>query len=253
MQPDQSGGNPERSVWRAPGIPQLIVMTSTGFAGFALLMPVAPMWAAQGGANATGVGFVTGVFMFCTVAVQLFVPRLLRAYGWGPVLVAGLLLLGLPAPLHLLSDALPLVLTLAAVRGAGFAILTVTGSSAIAELIEPARRGRAIGAFGLASAAPQVVVLPLAPWVAENFGFATVFIAALAPLLGVGAAYRLGHRIDNLPRHPDLENPNLQDGLRRFAGLVPPMVLLLGVTLAGGALITFVPQFAPDALLAMVA
>lgn len=234
-------------------MPALIAMVAAGFAGYALLMPVAPMWAARGGANATGVGFVTGVFMFSTVAVQLFVPALLRRFGWPRVLVAGLVLMGGPALLHLLSDALWLVLALAAVRGAGFAILTVAGSSAIAELIEPARRGRAIGAFGLAIAAPQVVLLPLAPWAAEHLGFPAVFLAATAPVLGVVAAFRLGRRIEALPRHPDLEHPDLHGGVRRFAGLAPPVILLLGVTLAGGAMLTFVPQLTSDATIAMVA
>ena len=252
-----TGGDQRRvasteSVWRAPGMLHLVLMASAGFSGFALLMPVAPMWAADGGANATGVGLVTGVFMFATVAVQLFVPRLLRRFGWARVLVAGLVLLGAPAPLHLLTAELPWVLALAAVRGAGFAILTVTGSGAVAELIEPPRRGRAIGAFGLAIALPQVLLLPLAPWVAEQFGYAAVFVAASSPVLGVVAAYRLGRRVDGLPRHADLEHPDLHGGLRRFLPLVPPVVLLLGVTLAGGAMLTFAPQLAPDATLTMV-
>src|SRR5690606_31602315 len=169
--------------------------------------------AAAGGANATGVGAVTGVLMLFTVAVQLFVPRMLRRWGWARVLVAGLLLLGIPAPLHLLSDELWLTLTLAAVRGAGFAILTVTGSSAVAELVEPARRGRAIGAFGLAIAAPQVVLLPIAPWAADNLGSPIICTAALAPLLGVIAARRLGRRLDNQPHDTDLEHPDLHGGL----------------------------------------
>ncbi len=228
-------------------------MVAAGFAGYALLMPVAPMWAAQGGADATGVGLVTGVFMFATVAVQLSVPSLLRRLGWAFVLSAGLVLLGAPALLHLLSDALWFVLALAAVRGAGFAILTVAGSSAIAELIEPPRRGRAIGAFGLAIAAPQVLLLPLAPWAAEHLGYPVVFLAATAPVLGLVAAYRLGRRLDALPQHPELQHPDLHRGLRRFAGLAPPVVLLLGVTLAGGAMLTFVPQLTTDAVLAMAA
>ena len=234
-------------------MPALIAMVAAGFAGFAVLMPVAPMWAAQGGANATGVGFVTGVFMFATVAVQLVVPSLLRRFGWAPVLVAGLLLLGAPALLHLLSDGLWLVLVLAAVRGAGFAILTVAGSSAVAELIEPGRRGRAIGAFGLAIAAPQVVLLPLAPWGAEHLGYPVAFLIATAPVLGVVAAYRLGRRIDALPQHPDLEHPDLHGGLRRFAGLAQPVVLLLGVTLAGGAMLTFAPLLTTNAGVTMAA
>ncbi|MDR6867744.1 MFS family permease [Microbacterium resistens] len=243
---------PSTSVWRTPGMPALVVMAVAGFSGYALLMPVAPLWAAHGGADATGTGLVTGVFMLCTVLAQLFVPAALRRLGWTPVLVAGLLLLGLPALALLFSDELVPVLAIAAVRGAGFAILTVAGSSAVAELVEPARRGRAIGVFGLGIAGPQVILLPLAPWVAEHLGFGVVFAAAACPVLGVLGAIRLGRRLDALPEHPEPEHADLHGGLRRFRGLLPPVVLLLGVTLAGGALLTFTPQLAPDATMTMV-
>ena len=42
--PPNSSGT--RSVWRAPGMPALIAMTALGFSGYAVLMPVAPLWAA---------------------------------------------------------------------------------------------------------------------------------------------------------------------------------------------------------------
>ncbi|MEI3842943.1 MULTISPECIES: MFS transporter [Microbacterium] len=234
-----------RSVWREPGMPALIAMIVSGFTGYALLFPVAPLWAARGGADEFGVGLVTGIFMLCTVLAQLAVPRFLRRWGWKRVLIAGLVFLGLPAPFHLLSDGLAPILAIAALRGVGFAILTVCGSSAVAELIEPARRGRAIGAFGLGIAGPQVLVLPLAPWIAETLGFAAVFVASAVPLAGVVAAARLGARLEAIPPHP--EPAHAHRGLRRFVGLVPPVLLLLGVTLAGGALITFVPQLTANA------
>lgn len=241
-----------RPVWREPGMLALIAMMAAGFAGYALLFPVGPLWAAHGGADATGVGWVTGAFMFCTVLVQLFVPAALRRFGWTPVLVAGLVLLGVPAPLNILSDGLPAVLGIAAVRGAGFAVITVAGSSALAELVEPARRGRAIGVFGLGIALPQVVLVPLAPWIAEHLGFAAVFAAAAVPLLGIPSTVGLGRRLDTLPVHADAEQADLHGGLRRFRGLVPPVLLLLGVTIAGGALITFVPQASSNAATTIV-
>lgn len=241
----------QNSVWRAPGMPALIGMVVAGFTGYALLMPVAPLWAVRGGADEAGAGMVTGVFMLATVLVQLFVPAALRRFGWTPVLVVGLLLLGLPSFAHMLSDDLLPILLIAAVRGAGFAVLTVSGSGAVAELVEPARRGRAIGAFGLGIAGPQVIVLPVAPWLAEHLGFWFVFLLATAPVLGIVAAVRLGRRIDQLPAHPDPAE-GAHHGVRRYVGLVPPMLLLLGVTLAGGALITFVPQFGVSPALTMI-
>src|SRR5690606_34434637 len=95
-----------KSVWREPGMPALIGMVTAGFAGYALLMPIAPLWAARGGADEAGVGAVTGVFMLFTVLVQIFVPEAIRRFGWTPVLVVGLFLLGAPSLAHLLSDAL---------------------------------------------------------------------------------------------------------------------------------------------------
>jgi MFS family permease len=240
----------QKSVWREPGMPALIGMVTAGFAGYALLMPIAPLWAARGGADEAGVGAVTGVFMLFTVLVQIFVPAAIRRFGWTPVLVVGLFLLGAPSLAHLLSDALMPIIALAAIRGAGFAVLTVCGSSAVAELVEPARRGRAIGAFGLGIAAPQVLLLPAVPWLAEHLGAGVVFALATIPLVGILFAVRLGRRLDALPPHPESDSA-ARSGLRRYVPLLPPMLLLLGVTLAGGALITFVPQFDVSAVTAM--
>ena len=229
----------------------LIAMVASGFSGFSLLMPVSPLWAVHGGADEAGAGLVTGVLMVCTVGVQLTVPAALRRFGWAPVLVAGLILLGVPSLLHLISDQLWLILVIAAIRGAGFAVITVCGSGAVAELVEPARRGRAIGVFGLGIALPQVVLLPIAPWVAENIGYWVIFVLGAIPIVGITAAVRLGRRIDALPPHPDTAE-QAHHGVRRYLGLVPPMLVLLGVTLVGGALLTFVPQLGISPTLAVV-
>lgn len=241
--------DPAGSVWRAPGMPALLSMTALGFAGYALLLPVAPLWAVEGGSGVAGAGLVTGVLMLATVLGQTFVPAALRRFGWGPVLATGLVLLGAPSPLMLLSDALPAVLGWSAVRGLGFAVLTVAGSSAVPELVEPARRGRAIGAWGLAIAGPQLVLLPAAPWITESFGFAPVFLAGALPILGVAPALRLARQLASHPPHP-AEHPHASQGVRAaFVALFGPVALLLAVTLAGGALITFLPQLSDDAAL----
>lgn len=246
------------AVWRAPGMPALLTMVAAGFSGYAVLLPVAPQWAVTGGADAAGAGLVTGMFMLSTVLFQTFVPGALRRLGWGPVLVAGLVLLGAPSLAHLASNELGPVLAIAAVRGAGFAVLTVAGSGAVADLVEPARRGRAIGAFGLAIAGPQLVLLPLAPWVAETFGYQWVFVAGALPLVGIVPAVRLARRLH--VRHAEQAAeaeaaghvhaaPGRWAALRALAA---PVGVLLGVTLAGGALITFTPQLTGDAVTATI-
>jgi MFS family permease len=232
-------------VRRAPGMPLLLTMTVLGFSGYAALLAVAPLWAVHGGADSVGAGLVNGVLMLFTVLTQLFVPRALRRFGWAPVLVMGMLLLGLPALAHGVSDALGPTLALSAVRGLGFGVLTVTGSALVAELVEPQRRGRAIGAYGLAIAGPQILFLSAGPWIAEHLGFRVVFAVAALPVLAVVPAIGLARMLDRAPEGDEERAP--------YRRLLPPMALLIAVTLAGGALITFMAQMSSSAGLTALA
>lgn len=266
------------SVWRARGMPALLTTTVAGFSGFAVLLPVAPLWAVRGGADEAGSGLVNGVLLLFTVLTQLFVPGLLRRFGWGPVLATGLVLMGLPALAHLASDALAPTLVLSAVRGVGFGVLTVTGSAAVAELVDPARRGAAVGAYGLAIAGPQVVLLPLGPWVAEHVSYAVVFALGALPLLGTVPALALGRVLatradtdaEGVAHARSATDPAAGSSAGEAAAAGPttggsgrsgrsstrattivllrPMTLLLGVTIAGGAVLTFTPQMLPGEL-----
>ena len=235
---------PSRSVLREPGMPLLVLMTGLGFSGFAALMPVAPLWAVHGGAGSVGAGAVNGVLMLFTVLTQLVVPRALRLLGWTPVLGAGMLLLGAPAALFALSDSLSLILLVSAVRGMGFGVLTVTGSALVAELVEPARRGQAIGVYGLAIAAPQILFVSGGPWAVEHLGYGVIFAIGLLPVIGAVPAMMLGRRVDHVP-DPTEPPP--------YLSLLRPMALLLAVTLAGGALITFMAPMSDSALLSTLA
>lgn len=223
-------------MWSVPGIRVLAAMTVFGFAGYAVLLPVAPLWAVRGGAGEAGAGLVNFVLLAATVATQTAVPRLLHRFGWSAVLGSGLALMGIGAVAQPVSDALPAILALAAVRGAGFGILTVTGSAAAGLLVDPGRRGAAIGAYGLAVALPNLVLLPLGPLVVAEGGFTLMFLIAGLPLLGVPLAPALARHLQG-----DEDDPQTAGG-RPDRALIPPAAILLGVTLAGGAIITFAPQ-----------
>ena len=224
----------------------LVVMTCAGFSGYAVLLTVAPLWAVEGGATTAGSGLVNGVLLLFTVLTQLLVPRALRWFGWGPVLAVGLVLLGVPGVLLSLSNALGAVLGLSAVRGVGFGVLTVAGSAAVAALVSAKRRGEAIGAYGLAVAVPNLVLLPAGPWLAESFGFWVPFALSGLPLLGIPAAHCLASALrlsapdlhSGMTGSPDPRDPESA----AYRRLLRPMLLLLAVTLAGGAVITFTPQ-----------
>lgn len=224
----------------------LVVMTCTGFSGYAVLLTVAPLWAVQGGATTAGSGLVNGVLLLFTVLTQLLVPRALQRFGWGLVLAAGLVLLGVPGVMLSLSDGLGVVLGLSAVRGVGFGVITVAGGAAVAALVGAHRRGEAIGAYGLAVAVPNLVLLPAGPWIAESVGYWVAFTLSALPLAGIPAALRLASalRLSAPDLHPGMTAlPDPRDPeSAAYRRLLRPMLLLLAVTLAGGAVITFTPQ-----------
>ena len=233
------------SIWRLPGMRPLVTTTMAGFCGYAVLIPVAPLWARVGGAGTGGSGLVNGVLLLFTVLTQLSVPRALRRFGWGPVLTAGLLLLGVPGAAYAASDALGPVLVLSAVRGAGFGVLTVTGSSAVAALVAPERRGEAIGVYGLAVALPGLLLLPAGPWIAGRVGFWVVFAISALPVAGIPAALRLARELrETSPVQVPLTGPSStgEPAAAAYRHLLRPAVLLTSVTAAGGAAVTFVPQ-----------
>ncbi len=241
-------------IWRQPGVPPLLVMTCAGFSSYALLLTVAPLWVVEGGATTAGSGLVNGVLLLFTVLTQLLVPRALRTFGWGPVLSVGLVLLGVPGALLSFSDGLSVVLALSAVRGVGFGVLTVTGSAAVAGLVATRRRGEAIGAYGLAVAVPNLVLLPAGPWLAESLGYWVVFTLSALPLAGIPAALRLASalRLSAPDLHPGMiasSDPRDPESAA-YRRLLRPMLLLLAVTLAGGAVITFTPQMVDSASVA---
>jgi predicted MFS family arabinose efflux permease len=240
-------------VWRAPGMLDLAVLSVFGFSGYAALLATAPLWAVNGGATAAGSGLVNGVLLAATVLAQLAVPRALVSWGTGRVLVAGLLLLGVPAPGYLLSDGLGWILGLSAVRGLGFGILTVVGSTVVAHLVPAGRRGAAIGVYGLAVAVPNLLLLPGSVPVVDRLGFGPVFWAAALPVVGVPSALRLA-RVLRDPGHvrPVGADEGSPVRLRALIGIVPPTVVLFSVTMAGGAVLTFAPQLTDSATAALV-
>ncbi|WP_345135210.1 MFS transporter [Streptomyces mexicanus] len=225
----------------------LLASSALGFAGLSLLMPVAPLWALDGGADELGAGLVNTVLMLFTVIAQLSMGTVLARLGWSRTLAVGSGLLGLPALGHLLTDHVGAIASLAAVRGLGFGILTVCGATAVAALVEPARRGRAVGAYGLAVAVPQCLLVPIAPWLAERVGFWLVFVCAAVPSLAIPLAPRVAralHGRDGAPGAPADRKDDARRGL--FRVLIGPIAALLAITTAGGAILTFTPRLLAD-------
>ena len=219
----------------------LVGVTALGFASYCLTLASLPTYAVLGGSSAATAGLVTAVFLLVTITVQGTVPALSARFGQMPVLGAGLLAMGLPSPLYALDDGLPWLCLLSAVRGAGFAVLTVLGSTLAAQVAPRERRGEAIGIYGLAIAVPNLVAVPLGvALVLDGHETVLAWLAAL-PVVGLVFVPVLGRAVAG---HPAAV-ASTRGRTAALAALLPSVVLF-AVTLAGGGVVTYLPIERPE-------
>lgn len=229
----------------------LLLATFGAVSNYATLLSVVPLWAAAGGTGGTGMGATTGVVMGATVASQFAMGRLFRLFSLRQLVAIGALLMGLPTPAYVLSDALAPVLAVSAVRGVGFGMVVVAGGALTAELVPSAQLGKGIGWYGLSTGLPSVVCLPVGVWAAQEVGFGPVFSAtSVLALLAVPVMLGVRHRAS-----PPDSTARDSGGTRRgrVRPLLPTSVLMVAGSIALGGVSTFLPLALADPTTASIA
>jgi predicted MFS family arabinose efflux permease len=239
------------SMWRLPAMRALVLVSLAGFTSFCMTLSALPSWAVAGGATPAAAGLVTAVMLTCTVLTQAAVPALGARLGLPRLFALGLVAMGLPSLGYLLSDALWWLLGVSAVRGAGFAIVTVVGATLTASIAPPGRHGEAVGIYSLSSSLPNLLAVPAGVALTLAGHFEWVAVLAAAPLLAlplVGALGRGG------PQPEDGSAPAAVAGGPRRAALAAagPAGVLLVAALACSGLVTFLPIGRPDGVLATI-
>ena len=236
------------SLWRSSAMRALVGVTVLGFASYCLTLASLPAYAVAGGARESTAGVVTAVLLGVTIAVQAVVPVLTARFGQARVLTLGLVALGAPSPLYAVDDGLLWLSLLSAVRGVGFAVLTVLGATLAAQVAPAERRGEAIGIYGLAIAVPNMVAVPVGVALVLDGHAGWLAWLAASPLLGL-------FLVPALVRAMPPQEVRGAAGAGRIAAMaaLAPSVVLFVVTLAGGGFVTFLPIERPDGALATAA
>jgi MFS family permease len=230
-----------------PPLLWLLLFALLSLGSFFMLLSVVPLFASETGSGMVGAGLTTGVMMASTVVTELFTAQLFTRFGQRKVIAVGVLLLSLPTLLLLLSSALPLILAVSVLRGAGLAITVVAGTAIAAAIGTGARQGEVVGIYGVASAIPGVVTLPLGLWLVNHFDFATTFWVAVA--LGVASLVA----VPFLRAHPsEVAQSSNPLALLRTRAIVRPTIAFTLTTLALGVVATFLP-LATEAVLGVAA
>jgi len=137
------------------------------------------------------VGVVTGAFAFTAVVGRPVAGRLADRRGRRAVVIGGALLVGLAGILYFVPAGVPGLLVARLVLGAGEGAVFTAGATWVVDLAPAARRGQAIGMFGLAVWG----ALSAGPLIGEGLfsagGYSLVWaFAAVSPLVGALVALR---------------------------------------------------------------
>jgi predicted MFS family arabinose efflux permease len=245
------GSSSNGSLLRLAPIRWLVLLTLMGFTSFFVTLASLPYWAVQGGASVSAAGLVTTVMLGATVLVQLTVPSLVARFGPTNILVLGVLLLTVPASAYLLSADLPWLLAVSAVRGAGFAMVTVVTVILLGLLAPQGRRSQAVGLHGLAVSLPGLIALPIgvALTLADRFVLATTL--ASAPALVALFTKRLA--TDLAVSGPPAAESGAQQARQAIRPVIAPALVLLLVCVAVSGYVTFLPIELDDSDRASVA
>ncbi len=209
---------PARSFVAFAGV---FVAALLAFLGVGCVLPVLPRYVH--GPLAAGdvwVGVVTGAFAFTAVVARPVAGRLADLHGRRVVVLGGALLVAAAGALYFVPAGVPGLLVARLVLGAGEGAVFTAGATWVVDIAPVARRGQAIGLFGLAVWG----ALSAGPLIGEGLfqagGYSLVWaFAALAPLLGAVIAARQPG--GGPAPEPPARGP-----------LVPPEVLRPGIALA---------------------
>lgn len=212
------------------------------FLGYQTLLVIVPLKLADEGVSDTMVGVGTAIFMVAAVATQLQTPALLERYRIRSLLLASLLLLGLPSLLQPIMESAAFTVLLNIPRGIGIGIGSVVGATSVSILAPAARRGEALGLFGLTTTVPSIIGPVGALALLEFTSFTAVFIVlGLATLLAFAATIPL----------KSLSAPSRGRRVQVIEVSVRPSMLLPFLTFAivtaiYGAILTFGPLYLID-------
>jgi MFS family permease len=207
--------------------------------GFYLPLSVVPLVARDAGSASTA-GFATVALLAATVACELVTPRLVTLVGYRWALAVGLLLLGAPTSVLVLTASTPAILAVSVLRGIGFAVSVTAGGAVTASLIPAERRGEGLALVGIVGGVPGMIALPAGVWMAARWGYAPVFVGTtVATLLALVS-------VPGLPSRSATSSDAGDEAIGVLAGLRSgvlrrPAVIFVGSTAAVGVLVTFLP------------
>jgi MFS family permease len=224
-------------------VPLVLRFGSIVACSLSFFLPLAVVPLLAGAASPLAGGLANGALLTATVVGELLSPRLMQRFGARAVLGAGLVLLGMPTFLLLLTASAGMLTAVGVLRGLGFALAIVAGGAVTAAIVPAERRGEGLAVAGLVSAVPSLLALPLGVTLSALAGPGVVFaIAGAAPLLALLTVPRLSGADAGTGRaHGAARTASgIVTGLRTRT-LLRPALLFAASAAVAGVVVTCVP------------
>jgi MFS family permease len=223
----------------------------SAFGSFYLLLATLPEYVLQVGGNESDVGFIIGVFSLTAVLLRVWIGRAADQRGPRLFMIVGSAVLAISSALYVLTRSVSSLLLLRVLHGAGWAAFGTAASAFVADIVPPARRGEAMGYYGMFSNLAMAVGPAAGIGLAKAFGYDVVFwvaagLAAAGPVLT--AAIRAPSHPAPLAPAPASGpwGPRLRELVWRYVertSLFPSLVFAL-VTVTYGSIVSFLPIYA---------
>ena len=187
------------------------------------------------------VGMIMGAFAVSAVLSRPISGRLVDTWSRKACLSLGALIYVVFPALYTQAASVPVMLTLRFFHGIGIAIYTTAGSVFVADLAPAARRGEAMGYYGMALNLAMAIGPALGVILTQWLGFTGLFWTSAGLALGSLLLVQLVHDPHESRPH-SLQAVTPRPALFSRAAVFPGFIAMC-MTMTFGAIVSFLPLF----------
>ena len=228
----------------------LLISNALLFAGFHILLPTLPLYAAANGATGSQIGVITGIFGISAIFIRLFTDYGVKVFGKKNCLYLGLLISFLCTLSYIVFSSIEGLIVTRVLHGLGFGLTTTFSAAIAADIIPSVRRGEGIGYFGLGSTVAMALTPAAGVWLIQSYGFSTMFlVSALSTGVALLATKMCKANRETICEQTERVNISLMDKLfEKGTGLPAILTVLFGISY--GSINTYVVMLAKEANIA---